>query len=125
MPKPIIFEGGPIFQNSGGMGPDDYLLRPIGSRQWTKVIFRFGRHFGAEIANGKLIEHTIVPNTPESLIAVTNSKLDQMARCYIFPVRQIHVGRNAATERKLLAAGRLIVMSAEEFVRLYGLADDN
>jgi len=39
------FEGGPIQLNSGGFGPDDYLLKPIKGGRWTKVIFRWGRNF--------------------------------------------------------------------------------
>ncbi len=53
-------EGGPIFMNSGGSGPDDYLLRPIGKRQWIKVIFRWGRNYGRQIRNGQMVKDALV-----------------------------------------------------------------
>lgn len=126
MPKSaFLFEGGPVFQNSGGMGPDDYLLRPIGTRQWVKVIFRFGRNFGAEVVDGKLFKTTVRPNTPESVHAQLNAKIDRMAMDYILPIKAIHVGRNAANERRLRESGKLRIMTAEDFVKLHGLADDD
>lgn len=128
MPKSaFLFEGGPVFQNSGGMGPDDYLLRPIGTRQWVKVIFRFGRNFGVQIVDNQIVrpKDPIMPHTPESTSAQVVAKYDRMAMDYIFPIRDIHVGHNAANERRLRESGRLKVMSAEEYVRLYGLADDD
>ena len=39
------FKGGPIFLNSGGSGPDDYLIKPVKGGRWHRVIARYGRHF--------------------------------------------------------------------------------
>ena len=44
------FKGGPIYLNSGGQGPDDYLLKPVKGGRWTLVIFRWGRNWtGREV----------------------------------------------------------------------------
>jgi len=37
-----FFEGGNLTLKSGGIGPDDYLFRKIGSRCWFKVVIRHG-----------------------------------------------------------------------------------
>lgn len=67
------FKGGPIYLNSGGRGPDDYLLKPIKGGRWTLVIFRFGRNF------------------QEGERGSRNAEEDQEAMKRIFPVQQVCV----------------------------------
>lgn len=47
MPGKKMFKGGPVALNSGGYGPDDYLIRSVHPRnsRWTLVIFRWGRNW--------------------------------------------------------------------------------
>jgi hypothetical protein len=113
------FEGGPIFLNSGGQGPDDYLLRRVGTRKWFKVIFRFGRNFGAEIVDGKIIKHAMIPGTIESSVARLISIADRNAMDGIFPVKQIDVGTCGTTERKLRESGKLITVTADDFLAMF------
>lgn len=113
-------EGGPIFMNSGGSGPDDYLLRPIGKRQWIKVIFRWGRNYGRQIRNGQVVHDALVrPRTPEALLATASAEADKAAMALIFPVRGVCVSDCAKRERRARAAGRLVTMTASEFVITY------
>ena len=42
------FEGGNLTLKSGGIGPDDYLFRRLGSRKWVKVVIRHGPGMKAE-----------------------------------------------------------------------------
>ena len=44
-PKDRKFEGGSPWLNSGGTGPDDYVIRQKGERKWTYLVFRCGRNF--------------------------------------------------------------------------------
>jgi hypothetical protein len=37
-----IFRGGHLTQNSGGLGPDDYLFRRLPRKPWVKVVIRVG-----------------------------------------------------------------------------------
>lgn len=113
-------EGGPIFMNSGGSGPDDYLLRPIDTRQWTKVIFRWGRNYGRAVRNGQVVHDAVVrPHTPEAAAATEATEADRAAMARIFPVRSVCVGDCAKRERRLREAGRLVVMDATTFVAKY------
>ena len=47
------FKGGPIFLNSGGIGPDDYLFKPIRGGRSTLVVFRWGRNFTGDVAEAE------------------------------------------------------------------------
>lgn len=40
-----VFKGGPTYLNSGGAGPDDYLIKPERGGRWHLVKFGFGRHY--------------------------------------------------------------------------------
>jgi hypothetical protein len=42
-----VFKGGPTYLNSGGTGPDDYLIKPEKGGRWHLVKFGFGRHYKA------------------------------------------------------------------------------
>lgn len=58
------FKGGPIFLNSGGTGPDDYLVKPIHGGRWTRVIVRSGRNFTGDreaAASDRAAWATILP----------------------------------------------------------------
>jgi len=44
----LNLKGGPIFLNSGGLGPDDYLLKAVDGGRWVRVIRRSGRHFDGD-----------------------------------------------------------------------------
>jgi hypothetical protein len=116
MDKKPRFEGGPIFLNSGGQGPDDYLLRKIGTRKWFKVIFRFGRNFGAEITDGKVSKRIVRPNTLSSTLAQSIAHADRNAMDHIFPILQIDVSTCGAKERMLRESGKLVTMTAEDFL---------
>lgn len=89
--------------NSGGSGPDDYLIRKNPRGKWTRVIFRWGR-------NGKL---------------ATNPKADyesdHAAMEWIFKdMDKVCVPDQYARFRKLEQSGRLVTMNATEFAKSNG-----
>lgn len=58
----LRFKGGPIFLNSGGSGPDDYLMKPIKGGRWCRVIARWGRHFtnkGDSVKDGDAMQKVL------------------------------------------------------------------
>lgn len=99
--KRRLFKGGPPWLNSGGRGPDDYVLKPIEGGQWHVVIFRWGR------------------NWTGSKEAVDS---DKEAMDKIFPVVQIHTAANATVYGRLKKSGRLekMTISATDFWEKYG-----
>lgn len=119
MPK---FMGGPIFMNSGGQGPDDYLLKPVVGGHWVKVIFRFGRNFGVTIEDGRIVKpkEPIRPGTPASLASQLVAAEDRRAMDRIFPVEQVCVPDNARRAAKLANSNRLVTMAAYDFIQKYG-----
>lgn len=92
------FKGGPIFQNSGGMGPDDYLLKPVKGGRWYKVIFRWGRHW-----------------TGQKKAAVE----DREAMKNIFPIQRICVSDMAQRAQRMEREGKLVTLTAAEFWEKY------
>jgi hypothetical protein len=100
------YEGGPVALNSGGFGPDDYLLKRVGERGgWVLVQFRWGRHF-----QGKELGLEAARRVAE---------LDEKAMRVIFPLaRQVCVGDCARRLEKMWKAGRAKRMWAADFVRL-------
>ena len=88
-----MFKGGPIFLNSGGMGPDDYLIKPAKGGRWVRVIFRWGRNYDG------------VPEHAEA---------DKLAAKSIFPLVHVATGDNA--KRWAGGKGTIQTMNAEEFV---------
>lgn len=102
------FKGGPILLNSGGRGPDDYLLKPIKWGRWTLVIFRFGRNF-QQRAGG---------------LGSRQAQDDQRAMEYIFPIQEICVPDNWERYTRMLrklreGKGGLPQMGAAEFWAKY------
>ena len=98
------FKGGPIFLNSGGTGPDDYLLKPIRGGRWHRVICRYGRHYqndqDAAEADRKAFEN------------IMRAGVEHMA-----------VGDNAIRWRKMLdgdvARTDVLTVNASEFWETY------
>ena len=90
------FKGGPIYQNSGGFGPDDYLLKPIKGGRWTRVNFLYGRN-----------------STGDRDIAIA----ERFALNDIFPIMQYCVSDNA--QRWERGKDRIPVMSGTEFWEKY------
>lgn len=118
----VRFEGGPVFLNSGGTGPDDYLLRPIGKSKWVLVICRWGRNFGWGNERYNVnVSIAAVHKDPDALAIVdeaTKASLsDRVAFSEILPVR--HKGVMMEKTRKLRESGKLVTMSATEFWETY------
>lgn len=93
--KKFQFEGGPIFLNSGGTGPDDYLVRKIGTKKWVLVIMRFGRNFTGDREAAQL-DYSLLKD--------------------FFPLRHISVPENYERYHRLKAAGKLVMVSLAEFL---------
>ena len=75
--KLVSFKGGPIRLHSGGMGPDDYLLKPIKGGRWHVVKFRWGRNFLGRQIGVKAARRI--------------AEADRAAMTEIFPIEQICV----------------------------------
>lgn len=96
----LKFKGGPVWLNSGGQGPDDYLLKPIKGGRWTCVIFRWGR------------------NWTGSKEAADN---DKAAMEKIMPVLQWEcVPDNWERWQEMKRKGPVPTMNATEFLERYG-----
>ena len=91
-------------QNSGGKGPDDYLLKPIVGGRWTLVKFRWGRNFTGDVS-------------------VAERDKDAMER--IFPIQQICVPDMAARYYNMKKRGKVPTMGASEFLAKYEEVDDD
>ena len=109
--KEIKFEGGPIALHSGGYGPDDYLLRKIGTKKWFLVIFRWGRHFPG---SGRLL---FGDELAQAKAAVDSDKAAQLK---IFPIKEQCVSQNAFFYKKLSESNTLLAMNATEFYERFG-----
>jgi len=109
MPRKARFKGGPVWLNSGGSGPDDYLLKPIEGGRWTYVIFRFGRNF-------RWSQDGRIENLKE---AQANGAADKEVMDHIFPIKQICVPDNAARYRRMKERGSVPTMNATEFWERY------
>lgn len=109
MPRKARFKGGPIWLNSGGQGPDDYLLKPVEGGRWTYVIFRWGRNF----------RWSPEGNIEDTETAQANVKADKAALDKIMPIKQICVPDNATRYRKMKERGSVPTMSAAEFWEKY------
>lgn len=94
------FEGGPMALNSGGMGPDDYMLRKQDTRRWYFVVFEFGRNFTGD-------REVAIKEFAALKWLLKNHK----HRC---------VPDNAKRYSIQKAKGTLITMSGREFARKYG-----
>lgn len=130
-PKNPIFEGGAIALHSGGVGPDDYILRRIGTRKWYGVVYRWGRNFGY----GNLEAHAIGIHTVLRKAAAENDSdckilLEQMQtaaredrmvmQTIVSRTNAISVTANAETYSKLLATGKILqFIPAAEFAKLF------
>lgn len=100
------FKGGPVALNSGGTGPDDYLLKPIQGGRWTLVVFRWGRNWrGREVGLAT---------------ARREAETDKEAMKKIFPARHVCVSDNARRLRKMRDRGNVPRMSGTEFWAAYG-----
>jgi hypothetical protein len=92
------FKGGKIFLNSGGQGPDDYMLKPTKGGRWTRVIFRWGRHWtGDKVA----------------------MESDRTAMEKILPVPHMCVQDCRAWYEWHKSRGSLVTMNATEFWEKY------
>jgi len=100
MRKEIKFKGGPIALNSGGFGPDDYLLKPIKGGRWTLVIFRWGRNWTGDKE-------------------AANSDRDAMKK--VFPLQQICIPDNARRFARMKERGNVPTMNATEFLARHEL----
>lgn len=106
MTRNILFKGGPVALNSGGQGPDDFLLKPLHGGRWTLVIFHWGRNWrGREIGMDA---------------ARQEGEADQAAMKKVFPVQQVCVPDNARRLRKMRDRGSVPRMSGVEFWDKYG-----
>jgi len=94
------FKGGPVGLNSGGRGPDDYLLKPIKGGRWTLVIFQYGRNSTGDKAN----------SYAELEAAKVIHKLNQ----------QICVPDMARRYQLMRAKGNVPTMSGVGFLERYG-----
>jgi hypothetical protein len=94
------FKGGVIQLNSGGSGPDDYLIRALPSGRYVKVIFRCGRHWTNKVDF-------------ESDKASLSWVLRQCERTA--------VSDNANRAARLIKAGKLVTKSFTEFARENGM----
>ena len=94
------FKGGVIQLNSGGSGPDDYLIRALPSGKWIKVIWRYGRHSTnqADYESDKLC------------IAWVLGQCERTA-----------VSDNANRAARLIKSGKLVTKSFTEFARENGM----
>lgn len=102
----LKFKGGPVALNSGGQGPDDFMLKPVQGGRWTLVIFRWGRNWqgrkvGLETAR-------------------CEAEADKEAMKKIFPVQQVCVPDNARRYRRMRDRGIVPTLSATEFWEKYG-----
>lgn len=105
MSKRITIKGGPPFLNSGGIGPDDYLLKPIKGGRWTLVIIRAGRHWqGKEVRREK---------------ARAMYDADMAAMKAMFPIQQICVPDMARRLARMKKRGDVPTMSMAEFYQKY------
>ena len=100
------FKGGPVALNSGGMGPDDCLLKSIQGGKWTLVVFRWGRNWRGREIGIEAAQH--------------EARVDKEAAEKIFPVQQICVPDNARRLWKMRNRGNVPTMSATEFWEKYG-----
>lgn len=100
MTKKLKFKGGPIGLNSGGRGPDDYLIKPIKGGRWTLVVFKYGRNFTGDKAQAEA----------ELEAAKVIHKLNQ----------QICVLDMARRHQLMKARGDVPTMSGTEFLTKYG-----
>ena len=99
------FKGGAIFLNSGGRGPDDYLIKPVVGGRWTLVIFRWGRNWqGKELGI-------------EDARAAADS--DRAAMEAIFPLQRVCIPDNAARLTTMRKRGHVPTMNATEFLDKY------
>ena len=92
------FKGGPIALNSGGMGPDNYLIKPVKGGWWTLVIFRWGRNW-----------------TGDNEIA----ERDREAMKEMFPLEQVCVPDNAKQYWGMKQKGNVPSMGASDFLDKY------
>ncbi len=105
------FEGGPIFQNSGGTGPDDYLLRKIGTSRWYEVQCRWGRHFTWKYGEDRTGLQRARDNADSDKAA-----LDRVMR----QTRRICVGDNATRYYRLREKGKAPeILSFAEFAERF------
>ena len=93
--KTVKIKGGPPFLNSGGTGPDDYLLKPVKGGRWTLVIIR-------------------ADATREMY------KADMAAMKAMFPIEQICVPDMARQLARMKKRGDVPTMSMSEFYQKYG-----
>lgn len=71
------FKGGPVLLNSGGFGPDDWLLKTVEGGRWTLVIFRWGRHWrGREI--GEDAADRLSETDREALLAILHAGVERV-----------------------------------------------
>lgn len=105
----VQFKGGPVQLNSGGQGPDDYLLKPLQGGLWTLVIFRFGRNF----------RWSPEGQVEDLKVAQANGEADREALNLILPVQRVCVPDNARRFQRMKERGSYPVMSATEFVEKY------
>lgn len=94
------FKGGPVGLNSGGRGPDDYLLKPIKGGRWTLVVFRWGRNFTGDKAEA----------ATDLEAAKTIHRLNQ----------QVCVPEMARRYQLMQTKGSIPTMSGVEFLERYG-----
>jgi len=102
-----VFRGGPVFLNSGGQGPDDWLIKPIEGGRWTLVVFRWGRNWaGRQVGLGKAAEF---------------AKSDKVAMIamYAVGIDRVCVGDLARRFQQMKKRGVVPKMCATEFWQKY------